>query len=51
MSAREEINKQLYDAMERNKVKTVTRLIRRGADVNTRGEILVCVVCSNVCIG
>ena len=43
MSARKEINKQLYDAVERNEVETVTRLIKRGADVNTCGGILVCV--------
>ncbi|XP_062523757.1 uncharacterized protein LOC134198392 isoform X2 [Corticium candelabrum] len=39
MSAREEINKQLYDAVKRNEVETVTHLIKRGADVNTRGGI------------
>ncbi|XP_062498833.1 poly [ADP-ribose] polymerase tankyrase-1-like isoform X2 [Corticium candelabrum] len=36
MSAREEIDKRLYDAVERNEVETVTRLIERGADVDTR---------------
>ena len=51
MFARKKINKQLYDAVERNDVETVTRLIKRGADVNTRRGIWVCVVCSNVCIG
>ena len=51
MSAREEINKQLYDAVKRNEVETVTHLIKRGADVNTRGGIWVCAVCSNVRIG
>ena len=51
MSARKEIDKQLYDAVERNEVETVTHLIKRGADVNTRCGRLVCVVCSNVCIG
>ena len=51
MFARKEIDKQLYYAVERNEVETVTRLIKRGADVNTRGGRWVCVVCSNVCIG
>ena len=51
MSARKEINKQLYDAVEGDEVETVTRLIKRGADVNTRDWFGVCVVCSNVCIG
>ena len=50
MSARKEINKQLYDAVKRNEVETVTCLVRRGADVNARGGTLVCVVSSNVCI-
>ncbi|XP_062523602.1 acyl-CoA-binding domain-containing protein 6-like [Corticium candelabrum] len=36
MFARKKINKQLYDAVQRNDVETVTRLIKRGADVNTR---------------
>ncbi|XP_062523193.1 putative ankyrin repeat protein RF_0381, partial [Corticium candelabrum] len=37
MSTRKEINKQLYYAVDRSDVETVTRLIKRGADVNTRG--------------
>ncbi|XP_062498948.1 ankyrin repeat and SAM domain-containing protein 3-like [Corticium candelabrum] len=37
MSARKEMNKQLYDAVKRNEVETVTSLIERGADVNARG--------------
>ncbi|XP_062523709.1 ankyrin-3-like isoform X3 [Corticium candelabrum] len=40
MSARKEINKQLYDAVKRNEVETVTCLVRRGADVNARGGTL-----------
>ena len=50
MSARKEMNKQLYDAVKRNEVETVTSLIERGADVNARGYSWVCVVISNVCI-
>ena len=51
MSAREEIDKQLYVAVRRNEVETVTHLIKSGADVDTRGGLGVCAVCSNVCIG
>ena len=50
MSERKRINKQLHDAVERNEVETVTRLIKKGADVNARVGRRVCVVCSNVCI-
>ena len=51
MSACKEMNKQLFDAVERNEVEAVTRLIKSGADVNTRRWSGVCVVSSNVCIG
>ena len=51
MSTRKEINKQLYYAVDRSDVETVTRLIKRGADVNTRGGFQVCVVSFIVCIG
>ena len=50
MPARKKIHKQLFDAVKRNEMETVTRLIHKGADVNTCGGEWVCVVCSNVCI-
>ena len=47
MPARKVIDKhkQLYDAVGKDEVET-----KRGADVNTRDGIWVCVVSSNVCI-
>lgn len=42
MATIEELNEQLYDAVRRNDAKRATDLLRRGADVNTRGGIGVC---------
>ncbi|XP_062498836.1 ankyrin repeat domain-containing protein 54-like isoform X1 [Corticium candelabrum] len=50
MFARKKINKQLYDAVERNDVETVTRLIKRGADVNTRRGIWNVTVLMKACL-
>ena len=46
-SSKQMMNQELFVAVELDDIETVTRLIARGADANTRGGIHVS---SNVCI-
>lgn len=42
MARTEDLNVQLYDAVVRNDMRSAADLLRRGADVNTRGGVGVC---------
>ena len=45
-----EMKIEMYEAVERGDIESVTRLLDNGVDIN-RGYYGVCVVSSNVCIG
>ena len=46
-----EMEKELWEAVRRGDIQSVTRLFDSNVDINSRDEYGVCVVSYNVCIG